>query len=333
MSKTIIGIDIGASQVKFAACEAGRVRRLAAAPVPDQLVREGRIVSYEAMSAFLKETAAKLKLPGRKCAVVLPSALAFSRRTVMPAMTTDQLALNLPYEFRDYITQEKDKYVYDYAVLGMERDEGGAPVQMELMAAAALKTTVRDYADMLRRAGFKLAVAAPEEFAYYNLIRAYEAAHPDQAGRERCIIDLGHSATRIYLFTGVRFEVSRTIDYGGAMVDAAIADALHVDEHVAATYKQTDYEGALELDGCLGVYRSIATDIMRAVNFYHYNSPDSTLNTAWLCGGGARNAALTAYLRQSVSLDLRDIAELLPPGGENEADLVLCPAAAGITQQ
>lgn len=332
MGKPTIGIDIGASQIKLALCDGGQVRRLITEPIPDQLVREGRVVSYEAMSVFFRETAAKYKLSGRHCAVVLPAALAFSRRTVMPAMTLEQLALNLPYEFRDYITQEKDKYFYDYAVLDLERDETGKPVRMELMAAAALKATIRDYTDMLRRAGFKLTIAAPEEFAYYNLLRAHEAAHPELAGRERCIIDLGHAATRIYLFTGCRFEVSRSIEYGGAMVDAAIADALHVDEHIASAYKHADHDGALSLEGCQGVYRAIAMEIMRAVNFYHYNNAGSMLDSAWLCGGGTHNPVLMEELRQSVSLDLRPIGELLPGPSQDES-LDLCPTAIGITQQ
>ena len=33
----------------------------------------------------------------------------------MPEMTAEQLVYNLPYEFRDYITDELKKYVFDYS--------------------------------------------------------------------------------------------------------------------------------------------------------------------------------------------------------------------------
>ena len=264
--------------------------------------------------------------------MVLPPALAFTRRTVLPAMTEDQLRINLPYEFRDYINQEKDKYVYDYAVLGMEYGGDGKPRQMELMAAAALKSTVREYTDMFRRAGFKLVLAAPEEFAYAALIRKYEARRPEEQGQERCIIDLGHAATRVHIYTGDRFEVTRAVDQGGAAVDAAIAEALNVDEHIARTHKLANHNGCLELEECRAVYRAVAVDIMRAVNFYGYNNPESALRRAWICGGGVRNPVLLEQLRETVNLELRPIDELLP-GGEGAGDLALCPAAVGITQQ
>lgn len=330
MGKTTIGVDIGEDQVKFAVCDPGEVRRLAEEPLPDNLVRDGHIISPEAMSDFLRQAAAKHRVSGRKCAVVLPSTVAFTKRTVMPAMTVEQLRINLPYEFRDYITQEKDKYVYDYAVLDLERDGDGKPKQMELMAAACPKTLIREYMDMFRRAGFKLMTAAPEEFAYYNLLRRYEEAHPDRAGREHCIIDLGHRATRVHIFTGLKFEVSRVIEYGGATADAAIADELHVDEHIARTYKLSNHENAQELESCRGLYNAVALEITRAVNFYGYNNPDSALQTAWVCGGGVRNEAMMAQLRETLSLELEPIAGLLPPGGGE--GLELCPAAIGITQ-
>ena len=40
----------------------------------------------------------------------------------MPVMTIGQLASNLPFEFRDYITDELNNYVYDYAVISSTVD-------------------------------------------------------------------------------------------------------------------------------------------------------------------------------------------------------------------
>lgn len=333
MSKPIMGVDIGASEVKFAVCEQGVIRHLVSEPLPDNLLRDRRIVSPEAMSGFLRQTAAKHHLNVRSCAVSLPPTVAFTRRTVMPAMTVDQLRLNLPYEFRDFISQEKDKYVYDYALLQMDRDETGKPVQMELMAAAALKSDLGTYTELFRQAGFRLITAAPEEFAWSNLIRRYEQASPERAGGEHCIIDLGHTATRVFIFTGPRFEVTRVLEYGGAMIDTAIAEEFHVDEHLARTYKRTNYEGALERGVSQNIYSTLAVEIMRAVNFYGYNTPGSALRTAWVCGGGVRNASLMAQLGQTLNLNLLPVSGLLPPGCEEDENLILSPAAVGITQQ
>ena len=94
-----------------------------------------------------------------------------------------------------------------------------------------------------------------------------------------------------------------------------------------------NHENALEMETCRGIYRAIAVEIMRAVNFYGYSNPASALQTAWLVGGGARNAPLVEQLRQTVSLTLLPAGELLPPGRETDEALGCCPAAVGVTQQ
>ena len=123
------------------------------------------------------------------------------------------------------------------------------------------------------------------------------------------------------------------LEYGGATLDAAISDTFHVDEHIARTYKLANHEQSLDAEACRGVYATIAVEIMRAVNFYSYNHPGSTLQSAWLCGGGTRNAPLVEQLRQTVSLELSPISGLLPPIAEDAWAAALFPAAIGVTQQ
>ena len=314
--------------MKFALCEQGRILQTAAEPMPENLVRGGRILSPEAMSAVLSEAMDKHHISGHGCAVILPASLAFCRRVTVPMMTPEQLALNLPFDFRDYITAEKDKYCYDYAVLDIIKSEAGEPEQLDLLAAATLKSTISDYEDMVRRARLKLTVAATEEFAYANLIRQHEASGMAEA--EYCFIDLGHSATRIYIYTSYRFEVLRILDVGGANIDEAIAETVNADTMIARTYKESNLNGAQELDACKQVYQRIGTEIMRAINFYRYNNRSSGLTACYLCGGGTQNPFLVQALRENLNLELREIGTLMPTGRDN---LALFPAAFGMTQQ
>ena len=55
MASSLVGIDIGTNLIKLAVCQKGRITGLYSEPVPDDLVRDGQIISYEAMSDFLKE--------------------------------------------------------------------------------------------------------------------------------------------------------------------------------------------------------------------------------------------------------------------------------------
>lgn len=344
MAKPHLGLDIGTGSLKLALCDEKGVRRLAVEALPDNLVREGEIVSFEAMADFIKETLRKHRIAARRCAMILPTGMAFLRRLTMPVMDVDQLRINLPYEFRDYVTASKDQYFYDYAVNEIRQgEEEGAAGEMDLLAAAVSKQVVAEYREMCRRAGLKLRIAAPTECAYGNLIHAYTLEHPDQAGQEYCILDLGHAATRLHIYTGSRFEATRVVEIGGTTVDSAIAGAMSVDEHVARTYKEANHEKAQALEEPRSVYTNIAIEVMKAINFYGFNNRESDLQHIYYCGGSAKIGLLldaiaeTGELRrqtQTTGLTLHNIEELLPPiEGDEKPDAGLCAAAVGITMQ
>lgn len=330
MAKSYLGLDIGTGMLKMALCTHGAVERLAAEPLPDHLVREGKIVSFEAMADFIREAARRNRVAGKRCAIVLPVGETFLRRVTMPAMPVEQLKYNLPYEFRDYVEQGKDRFFYDYALLEMRADEDGAPGEMDLLAAAVSKTLIAEYRAMCRRAGLRLQLAVPAECAYANLTAAQDAPQDT----EYCIVDLGQAATRIYIYTAGRFETMRAIDLGGFDIDRAIAGAFSVDEHIARTYRESNYEGALTLDAVQEVYTAISVEVMKAVNFYGFNNRHSNLENAYFCGGGARIEPLVDAVVRSTGLQAHGISALLPPldavGAEHAP---LCAAAIGVTQQ
>lgn len=337
MGKICIGIDIGASEVKFALCSGDKLLRRAQAALPDDVIREGMVVAPEAMGEFLKETRKKLKLQKGACALVLNASTAFFRRSTLPPMSVESLKLNLPYEFRDYINAEREKYVYDYALLHMEKDEQGKPVSMDIMAAAARKSTIESYRDLLKYAGFTLRIAVPEEIAYSNLIRRYEKQNAFDGRREYCILDLGHTATRLYFYNSYAHEATQLIDYGCNMLDEVIAESGNVDIHVAAAYKTGNYQNTLNTEACKAVYSKLSIDLMQALNFYNYNNPENELHDIYFCGGGAKIEPLLDALTERVSLRSHSIRELmcLADDDDDAADqaAVLYPAAYGVCLQ
>lgn len=333
MSVAQLGFDIGSGALKIAQCDGGSAKRAVVRTLPDNLVREGHIVSLEAMADFIKETLREERLPGKSCAVVLPAGTAFLRRITMPAMTVDQLTVNLPFEFRDYLTASKDKYFYDYAVNSLNPGEDGLPREMDLTAAAVAKETIGTYTEMFRRAGLRLKAAAPAECAYANILRTNQARLPGEEQQEFCILDLGHGATRVYIYTGSCFEATRVIEIGGATVDAAVAEAMSVDEHVARGYKEANHASAQELESARGVYTAIAVEVMKAINFYGFNNRESNLRHLYLCGGGGCVPTMRAAVAAAVELEMHSIAELLPHTLSSAQDAEFCAAAAGITMQ
>ena len=71
--------------------------------------------------------------------------------------------------------------------------------------------------------------------------------------------------------------------------DAIIADAAGVDPHLATGYKMSNYQGAQEIPACRELYSRVAVEIMRAVNFYGFNTPDANLKDLYFTGGHSRS--------------------------------------------
>ena len=223
----------------------------------------------------------------------------------MPRMTADQLKINLPYEFSDFISDEPRRYVYDYAMLDElpDDEEDG----MRLMAVAVQKDHLDTVREFVKRAGLKLVKAAPTMSAYIALIR--QNGNPET---EYAMLDLGHKAIRMHIFDGDRYEVTRMLDIGLSALDNVIAENLNVDVHLAHTYLMSNYENCQNADYCMAAYENITMELMRALNFYRFSNPNSHLEDVWFAGGGIQIAPLREVIRQSLDLNVHHAKEILP---------------------
>lgn len=325
MAKAILGIDIGHDQLKLALVKGGKVVRTASAKMPENLMRDGRIVSRESMTELMRNTMKENGIRASRAAIVLPNDVTFIKNVEMPWMTVDQLEYNLPFEFNDYITGELKDYTFDYAVLnspeetadeksvGDEEPEGGGV--MELMAVGTLKAVLEDAMVILRKAGLKLVMTAPSLCAYISLLRAQASALSD-LGDEYGVLDLGYSEIRMYMFHHDRHVATRVLEVGLSTLDEVLSDTYGVDIHLAHTYLMTNYENCQQSEVCAAAYENIAVELMRALNFYRFSNPNSGLSDLWLCGGGAVIAPLAETIGDMLNIQMHPASELVP-GGED----------------
>ncbi len=326
--KNCIGFDIGNHAVHIAVQKKGSIVRGYTVRVAADLVKNGTIVSYEAMTDALKEIRRTQKLPTRNAALILPAPLCYCRRFFVAANTREQLMFNLPYGFRDFITDDKSHYFFDCAVLNAVRYEDERPPEFDVLAAATRKEVVADYVSMFKKAGFKLKTIIPEEFSYVNLLkRAKDTSH------HHGILDIGHNAVKLFLYDGTLFEGVRVIDYGCNALDEVISEHFGVDTYMAATYRENNNNGANDLDACRTIYGAMALEVLKAINFYRFNG-GSDLEHLHCCGGGAHNEALMNTLRGTLPIQLTDMSEFFEGNSSKESiDYPLIACAAGVALQ
>lgn len=329
MGKTYTGVEINLGTLKMVQCDGDSIKSIVLEPLIDGLVSDGRITSYEAMGDLIKATARRSGGHAKQVAFVIPSADGLTRRIQVPAMSVKDLTINLPYEFRDYITQGKDKYSYDYAVLATQSLPDGTPESFDMLAVAVEKKTIAEYERMFSRAGFKLVKAMPTAAALQNLVRGNRNAQANC-----CIIDYSSETTTLHFFTDAAYDVSRTIEIGMVDVDNALADIHGVDIHVASSYRSTNYQDAQTCEAARSVYASIAVEVGRALNFYSFNNRTSSIDIAYYCGVGSTIDALVETVASHISVQHRSISEIMLPASDECAMLrSQCPAAVGATME
>ena len=384
--KAYTGIELGMHSIKLAVCDGARVSKVMVERVPDGLMSDGRPTSLDALADFIKRVVAANGGASKNGVLVLPRSLAVTRRLTFPMMTVDEVKLNLPYEFRDYISDGKERFVYDYAVLATradlpEREEpspevpegmpaggsfgaraaaqadsasGFAPVKpvaapqpasaaksgardadrpagtLELLATAARKEVIEDYAECLRRAGMRLVSAMPCTAALQNLMfyRGVDA----RADETCCIVSFGFASTDLYFFNGGLFDVVRSIDLGGRDINLALGEDLDMDEHLADSAK-ADFPDRLAASRRVQeVCERIAVEIGRAINFYGFNNPNTQLTALYGSGGEYLTTPLLDAVAGHTDIPLLDIETLYPSVDPAFAAAArLCPAAVGAT--
>ena len=323
MARTQLGFDIGSSSMKVAVCR-GDSLRVEEVRLPENMVDgAGNIALPHAFTQFLKQKKKELSLPGGRAALVLPPNQVICRLVTMPKMTTQQLMMNLPYEFTDFIQGVADQYYCDYALCAPgegEREDQGVP----MMAAAAAKQTLAEYVQMFSRAGIRLKTILPQEMALINLAKRQKSG-----AEEFCFVDLGHQNTRITVVWRDRVQATRQIALGGRNMDLAVADDLGVDTFLTNTYKASNYQNVLSSGGVADVCDRVAVEILKVINFYQFTYRSSSLEGIYLVGGGAAIPYLRRAIEETVGLPLLPPEELLPGAGERAAAGVFAAGAVG----
>lgn len=325
MTSKLIGIEFGSDTLKLAVSLGGVIKTLAVERMPENLVREGKITAPTAMSAFLKSTLRKYGILGGRCALVLPSQAVISHRVTMPVMSEAEIRLNLPYEFHDFVGKEGAKYTYDYVIHDVNNN------QLNLWAIAVKTETVESYYSILRRAGLTLKIAIPIEMAWQNLL-----LHATNEPERLCVVDAGHTFTRVGFYESGKFAMGKEIEMGGLLLDETIADKLKVDIYVARVRKESNMDSVLASKHCTSIYNAIATEVIKLITFY--NQSDDTkkapLSDVYFCGGLSAIEGLRTAINKSADMTIHHPQRLLNLAEGVDAELCkTCAAAAGAALQ
>ena len=322
MGPKIIGVEFGSETLKLSVCSGKKVLYMAVERFPEGLVTDGRVSAPATMIQFVKQMCAEHKIGRGPCALVINSQNTIARKLQMPVMGEAELKLNLPFEFRDFVGKDANKYEYDYAMVQVKDN------LMDVYAAAVRKDLLEEYGNILRKAGLTLKAAMPEEMAWLNIVRAAE-----NKPKQLCIVDIGAAHTRVNIFANDQYVMGKDIDIGGRRFDDAIAAAEKVEQLVARLHKEENVNNVTTLPGCADLYAQLSVEIMRIINFYCSSTPDGNdLQDIYFCGGCSSIDALRTAIIKRTNFTTHHIRRLLELSGTDYVS-EFCALSAGAAMQ
>ena len=320
MASRMIGVEFGSNTMKMAVCDGTKVKKMAFARMPEDLVREGRVTSPAAMTEFLKNMMKENGIRSGNCAMVLPSSLVIGHHVTMPAMSESELKLNLPFEFRDFVGKDGAKFDYDYSLIDIKDNV------MELYAAAVRKDVVEQYYSIFKKAGLTLKIATPAEMAWRNLVD-----NTANLPKKLCIVDVGHNTTRVNIFVNGSFVMGKDIDMAGALIDQTIADSQQIDAYAARTRKEANMNNIISSDLLNDAYQTLAIEVMKIVNFFNYSdtTEGGPLQPLYYCGGSAVLEPLRTRLLKATNMTMHHVHRMVNLDGASADQALYCALAAG----
>ena len=299
--KNKLGIDIGDSVIKFVFNDS-----CLTIDTPDNAVKDGSLVTFDAMADLIKETVKENGIKQKNVCLIIPDENVFLNRLHMPKMNEKQLMVNLPYEFKELVGNNKDDYLYDYAVI--DNSDG-----LELLAAAVEKSLIEKYSEMFTTAGLKLVKALPRQLAISNLLRK-----TDNSG-DVGFLDLGYSHTRIDIYNNYYFNAGRNLENGVKDMCDIVSEIKFCDSHTALNFLKENDE-VLNNQKIIDYYEDISVKIARAINYYTYENRDNKLETLYYYGGGSHFEKFISVLEHACPIDVKPVSYLFE--GEDMLDVL-----------
>ena len=295
MRKDLLGIDIGSKEIKLVYKD-----KYISYQTPDNCVEGDELIAFDGMSDLLKTLIKENNIKYKNVALVLPDSLVYIDRIKMPYMTTKQLEVNLPYEFKDIVGKNKDDYLYDYAYVSTIYDDNNNPVELELIGTCVLKSIINNYSDMFKKANLKLVRALPRQMAISNLL-----IKNNELGNI-ALLDLGYNYSRIDFFNDGLYDATRILENGIKDMNKIASDTFYCDDHLSLSYLKNNKDNILDSKKMNDYYDDLTLTINRAINYYLYENHDNTLSDIYVYGGGVHYKQLLSRIKSDLNLNVLD---------------------------
>jgi type IV pilus assembly protein PilM len=330
--KRLVGLKIGASGLAAArVANNGRAEllQLAREPLDPGVIVGGELRDPDALTEALKAFFRKHKLPRRGIRLgIANNRIGVRTLDIVGIVDPKQLANAIRFRAQEALPIPIEEAVLDYRILSESETEEGERI-CRVLLVVAYRELVDRYVAACRKAGLTVVGIDLEAFA---LLRSLSAPRPEEAAaREAALVAVavGHERSTFAVSDGTVCEFTRVLDWGGAALDAAVAQALDLTppqaEPIKRTLSLTDGpapEGVTEEQAVAAreamrrQVQAFARELVSSLQFYQGQPGSLGIGEIVLTGGTAHLDGLAEELQRliGVQVSLGDPLVRVKPG-------------------
>ena len=154
------------------------------------------------------------------------------------------------------------------------------------------------------------AAAPANGMAPLNAASSGSIAATEEKRKDYAVLSLEYSRDRLHFFSNGAYEITRNLGITEKQICEVIAQNEGVDIHIAQLMFDQNQNHVLEQEQVSDLLLSIATEVMRVMNFYNYNNPRNTIDAIYYYGREVDSAFLER-IQSMTELPIRPLTDLL----------------------
>ena len=135
-------------------------------------------------------------------------------------------------------------------------------------------------------------------------------AAAEEKRKDYAVLSLEYSRDRLHFFSNGAYEITRNLGVTEKQICEVIAQNEGVDIHIAQLMLDRNQNHVLEQEQVSDLLQSVATEVMRVMNFYNYNNPRNTIDAIYYYGREVDSAFLER-IQSMTELPIRPLTDLL----------------------
>jgi type IV pilus assembly protein PilM len=309
-SKTIVGLDIGASSIKAVELKKTRagieLSHVGVEPLGNDVVVDSMIMDSPAVASAITKLFADSGIKSKSVATSVSGHSVIVKRIPVSTMSDEQLSESIATEAAQHIPFDISDVNIDYQILS---DDFSGP-QMDVLLVAVKKDKILNYTNVLSMAGKSPNIVDIDVFALQN---CYEYNYEYSPNSTVALLNLGASVMNINILKGSTPLFTRDVSVGGHQYTDALQKELDLSFDDAESLKLGERVGTVSEDAKLPILQQvteiIVLEIQKTFDFFRATAAGEHIERVYLAGGSAKVPGLMEALRQEFSLPV----EILNP--------------------